>query len=61
MDTQEIEAHASDLNDHVFSFTHDGATEEYFDEKEITDKDERLMIMDESILILTDAAKKANK
>ena len=61
MTEEEIEAEAIALNDYVFSFTHVGATDEYFNENEEVTLAERLKVMDKSIFMLTDAAKKANK
>ena len=61
MTEAEIEAEAIALNDYVFSFTHVGATDEYFNENEEVAIADRLKVMDKSILMLTDAAKKANK
>ena len=61
MTEAEIEAESILLNDYVFSFTHVGATDEYFNESEEVTLADRLKVMDKSILMLTDAAKKANK
>jgi len=61
MTEEEIEAEAIALNDYVFSFTHVGATDEYFSKNEEVTLADRLKVMDKSIFMLTDAAKKANK